>query len=437
LLSFAFSASVVIGILVQAYIGILDGCYAGHGLGLVPEAQLMSSTTPEDEHILWGFVTDQDSEAPLPSVKVKLGTVEEWGGWIRRMVVLSTTTDSEGRYEIRIDPAKTCVSWDPGYKPHLLPFFLEASLHGYLDEFSFQDLERDEPYLPLSTWEEGKARIDIQMTKMPSVPRVLERGRFRAIFWRPEERPAAEIALDKMERFYPIVTSYLGMYSTAPYVEFRFNPSWIQGYADWSGGSKGIATQWKPWYDGLGGVMTDQLQDMWDNAIPHELVHHVMLLNDIRARAWVQEGFAALVGNFLALGTSLEELARDEGIEIIPFQEMRGENIPQYNAAARAIALIAIDHGSEVFIRRVLRTLRYYAVRLSSYKTIDDSTAVAIMSCVAGEDLYDRFAGWGFSIQGIAEEELGLGESPWLTPDANGDGTKNFKNKALFKAPPA
>jgi len=244
-----------------------------------------------------------------------------------RYETVKKLTDQEGYFEFSEDEILANIP-EIGMVSKPYQFFLSATKSGYMDLFIFGDGENPKT-MSVGTWQ-----INAEMSVLPE--RIgLTRGQFKVRYY-PGQEACAEIALDKMEEFYPLVAQVLGIDANPEDLIFTFNTIKEQGSGDWLAGIGGVSTVCYPWTDDLG---SEKVLQMWNASLPHEFGHVFIARFNNLVPYWVNEGMAQYVKNKV---NNVDLVCNQENF--LPVQELTGENIPYYDTAACFWKLLEQDY---------------------------------------------------------------------------------------------
>ncbi len=264
----------------------------------------------------------------------------------------------------------------PPYK-----FFLTIYKDGYMDEFVY-DYGETPKELSSGEWNIG----EITLSELETRNEISE-GRYTVKYYDGQDQ-CAEIAMDKLQEYYPQVRSIFGVEPYLDTTTFTFNTILEQGSGDWTGSSNGIWTICYPWTDNIG---NQQIRDMWDTAIPHELAHHIQLY--LKKPYWAEEGIAQYTAKTIG-----EDI--DCSSEFVSIADLHGEDMRAYDSAACAFYMLEQEQPG--FFQELLQTMT------------DDNTLCnresgyfikTTMSDVYGSDLTDYFVdNFGFDEETLDDE---------------------------------
>ncbi len=271
------------------------------------------------------------------------------------------------------------------------PVFLKVYKWGYLDNvvYDYDEVPKDI----------NRVEWKINITLLPLPPQInLSENQFEVYFY-PGQDSCANLALSYLNKSYPQVKQILGVEPIHPKTKFIFKTSLQQGDLDWASGEV-ISTTCNPWTDNMD---DPQIKEMWETAIPHELAHHFVDGRNKFLPYWANEGLAQYVTKKTnGLPFNCEPNA------FLPVEELTGENIPYYESAACAWALLESKHPG--FVKKVVESLDVHEKKYNYYLPASESGYFIkkILSEVYGKDVTSFFVDNFFFNEKKLEEEYTL-----------------------------
>ena len=218
------------------------------------------------------------------------------------------------------------------------------------------------------------------------------------------DEQCSRIALNYLQDYYPKVKETLGLKLPDEKILFEFNTIMEQGSGDWTATKEKISTVCYPWTDkvqkGEENSEGSQIADMWEKAIPHEMTHYfVSGFESSVLPYWANEGLADYTQ--FTINGETPDCTKEK---LIPIENMKGENIPQYRSAACMWYLLELEKPG--FMKEVMQKVKETTESGKIPKKAGSGYFIkGILSQVYGSDLKMFFVkNWGFDANKIESE---------------------------------
>lgn len=284
-------------------------------------------------YIIAGTIKDGNNVS-VANADISFHYISYQNGKIYRLEVVTKKTDPSGKFVITKDELEKGILQILGYSPEKpYPMTADISKNGYLDTYIFDESANQEESPKMIADEPW----NIVATLKPVPAKLTKTDGTVTVKYYPGQEKCADIAMEKINYFYPKVLSYTGLGSfPESSLVMTFNTSWEQGWGDWWGGALGVATQCYSFTDD---IEDPQIQSMWNEAIPHELTHVVISDFSDHMPYWSNEGLAQYV-NRMSNGSIMV----CNPAEFLVVQKLKGENLPYYETAACFWKLLEDGH---------------------------------------------------------------------------------------------
>jgi len=293
----------------------------------------ISSGISSANYTISGIVKDEKN-VPIADADVSSHYISDQNGKIYRLEVAVKKTDASGKFVITEDELEKGILQRLGYSPEKpYPMTVTMSKNGYLDAYIFDESvnKEESPKMIMDqTW-------DIQATMKLVPDKLTKTDGAVTVKYYPGQEKCANVAIEKINYFYPKVLTYTGLSSfPESSLIMTFNTSWEQGWGDWWGGSLGIETICYPHTDN---IEDPEINSMWNGAIPHELVHVAISGFSDRMPYWSNEGLAQYTYKVIN-GENFDCNSET----LLPVQELKGEFMPYYETGACFWKLLEDDY---------------------------------------------------------------------------------------------
>ncbi len=202
--------------------------------------------------------------SPIQDAKVALYFQYDSAGKTYRIEIANKKTDLNGKFNISEVEIFLGMNARQLQNSKPLPLFVKVSKENYLDTFVY-DHEEIPKLMSQNTW-----NSNIILNQLPNY--LLKKSDFYEVLYYPGYEGCANVAMEKMKFYYPLVKQFFidaQNIQNFPIV-YYFKTSSQLPAGNFHGSFNGLESNCYPWTDNTENA---SINDMWNTALPHELVH--------------------------------------------------------------------------------------------------------------------------------------------------------------------
>ena len=342
-----------------------------------------------------GTVTAENGSA-LSGMDVSAYEQYATDGKIYRIFKEEKKTGNDGKFSFKVDGGKKYFISASGYLK-----IGEKERKYYKDSFVYA---YDEKPKTLGTNENWTANIVMKFAGEKKTFSVQGYGYSMEVKYYYGDEQCSRIALNYLQDYYPKVKDTIGLKLPNEKIVFEFNTIPEQGSGDWTTDKDGISTVCYPWTDkvqkGEESSEGHQIKEMWETAIPHEMTHYfVSGFASSVVPYWANEGLADYTQ--FTINGETPDCSKEK---LVPIENMKGENLPQYRSAACVWYLL--EQEKPGFVKAVMQKIKETSESGKAPKKSGSGYFIkGILSSVYGSDLKMFFVkNWGFDANKIESE---------------------------------
>lgn len=380
--------------LIETVGGVIEKTLQNESVAKATEQTANESETKNKAKIS-GTVTHENGSM-LGGINVSVYEQQTTNGKIYRLFREMKETKKDGKFSFNVEPQREYFISASGYQT--TP---EKERKYYKDAFVYSYNEKPKMLGKNENW---TVSIVMKFAGEKKTFSVQGYGYSMEVKYYYGDEQCSRIALNYLQDYYPKIKEMLGLKLPNEKILFEFNTMPEQGSGDWTTSKEKISTICYPWTDkvqkGEENSVGSQIKEMWEGAIPHEMTHYfVSGFGSSILPYWANEGLADYTQ--FTLNGETPDCSKEK---LIPIEDMKGENMPQYRSAACVWYLLEMEKPG--LVKATMQKIKEVSESGKAPKKAGSGYFIrGILSQVHGSDLKMFFVkNWGFDANKIENE---------------------------------